>query len=144
MLSVRVSGRWHHEAAEIWSALAHGRAGFQRAGFQHVGVGTATGCRMAAAGRETGRRSHGTSSFWFQLRRSLLFGSFHLKTLVGTVPVKQFVPIGSSVGSLRDASKTIEIQLPLEGRQLSVPEIPRQHILHESICVPHRKCISPR
>lgn len=48
----------------------------------------------------------------------LLLGSLHLPTQIGSIAAKQLVAVSSTVWSLGNPSKAIQVELPLERCQL--------------------------
>mmetsp|Transcript_19395 Transcript_19395/g.54047 ORF Transcript_19395/g.54047 Transcript_19395/m.54047 type:complete len:496 (-) Transcript_19395:220-1707(-) len=106
--------------------------------------------RLRGQSRSRQRRRVGAprSRSWrrFELRRrsggSLLFRPLHLQAPIRVVPVKGFVPVGTRVGTLRHAAKSVQIELPLERGQLGVPKVPGQNVRDKEIRIPYHKGVS--
>jgi hypothetical protein len=71
-----------------------------------------------------------------------LFGPLHLQTLIGKISVKIVMSIRSSIRTFGDATKAIQVELPLKGRQFGMTEISWQHRADKGIGISNHKGIS--
>lgn len=56
--------------------------------------------------------------------------------------MEAFMAIGTRIGPFGDTPKSIQIQLPLKGRQLGMTEISRKNIRNEAVGVSDRKGVA--